>query len=1081
MKFITIRIKDIKMTTKHFLILFLLALYANSLLSCVDTQKADTNAESNRKNISFKTDEGTWMNVDISPDGQTILFDLLGDIYTIPVKGGEAKRIRGNNSWDLAPRFSPDGNKIAFISDFTGGEHQICFMNSDGTNPKQISDELSAHGAPCWSPDGKYIIGNKDFNDGSPLKKYSSEGLSPVEMNKDFGWFGPVYSKSTSDIYFSQNDQKGVLQIFKMNEKDSISQITHSGELNCLRPQLSNNGKWLAYGLKEKNKSWENIDTPIGKTSLMIRDLQTGVERKLLENIENVRLGIIDTPKDIMPGYTFTPDNESIIIAFNGKIHSVNISTGLSNMIPFSVEVSKDLVKPFQLKNHISLDSLKIKQIKETSFSPNGKLVAFSAIGKLWLHDLNNGETIRLTNSSINEFTPKFSPDGKTIIYGTWSDKDKGAIRIYNFEEKESKKITAVPGFYINPTWSPDGLKIAYIASLGKDKNYEDLIDSKELGVYLSNITNEPALRIADYQRIDAENILAFSPLYFDNKGEKIFFTENGENSVNKFTCINLIDKSTSTVMEVHPSINYISPSFDGKSALLVGKYDLYLYENLDKIKAKEVLSYEDIFGANPKVNTLSKSGATFVEWQKDGSILWNFTNEIYKWKLGYKEPNLLSKINLYVKKPTPSVKKIAYTNARIVTMDNNKVIENGYMIVEAGRIKKIGKASEFKDSKDIIKIDLSGKTIIPGLVDVHAHFHYGRNNTFTDTKPEYVANLAYGVTTIFDPASFTVKAFSLAEMVESGEIIGPRVFSTGAGVLSNEYNWGHVQIDSYQDAKRVVEQLKKSGAIMIKSYTQPTREIRKWLVQAANESGIGVTLESGLNQMLYYTGIVDGHNSIEHEYLYMPIYNDVIQFYAQSGVQITTTFITDDAEDILYGSEGFKPDNKLKRYRNPKRLEKYKTKSSGNFNYSFVQTAKDLKKVINAGGLVSVGSHGEMSGLGMHWEMWYLAMGGLSPDQVLKAGTITAAKKIGLDEEIGSIERGKIADFLILNTNPLNNIRNTADIKYVVKEGTIYDAESMTQLYPNYKILPKQDWITDQDYEKQKTQLPEKLSINLK
>ncbi len=90
--------------------------------------------------ISFETSEGTWMNVDVSPDGETIVFDLLGDIYTIPITGGAATRITSGPAFNIQPRFSPDGSKIAYISD-RGGNNNIWVMDSDGTGRRQVSKE----------------------------------------------------------------------------------------------------------------------------------------------------------------------------------------------------------------------------------------------------------------------------------------------------------------------------------------------------------------------------------------------------------------------------------------------------------------------------------------------------------------------------------------------------------------------------------------------------------------------------------------------------------------------------------------------------------------------------------------------------------------------------------------------------------------------------------------------------------------------------------------------------------------------------------------------------------------------------
>src|SRR5215475_1910808 len=125
-----------------------------------DEKKLALPLKSDRK-IEFTTDEGTWLSLDVSPDGKTIVFELLGDIYTLPIEGGQAKLVSGGMAFDSQPRFSPDGKWIAFLSDREGSDN-VWIMHSDGTDPKQVSkDPGSDFVSPSWAPDGKYIFVSK--------------------------------------------------------------------------------------------------------------------------------------------------------------------------------------------------------------------------------------------------------------------------------------------------------------------------------------------------------------------------------------------------------------------------------------------------------------------------------------------------------------------------------------------------------------------------------------------------------------------------------------------------------------------------------------------------------------------------------------------------------------------------------------------------------------------------------------------------------------------------------------------------------------------------------------------------------
>lgn len=129
-----------------------------------DAPKWDVmNPPGDSREIDINVESGTWMSLDVSPDGKTIAFDLLGDIYTMPASGGTATNIASGMAWEIQPRFSPDGTKIAFTSDRAGGDN-IWVMDVDGSNHKQITKEsFRLMNNPTWSPDGKYIAAKKHF------------------------------------------------------------------------------------------------------------------------------------------------------------------------------------------------------------------------------------------------------------------------------------------------------------------------------------------------------------------------------------------------------------------------------------------------------------------------------------------------------------------------------------------------------------------------------------------------------------------------------------------------------------------------------------------------------------------------------------------------------------------------------------------------------------------------------------------------------------------------------------------------------------------------------------------------------
>ena len=177
----------------------------------------------------------------------------------------------------------------------------------------------------------------------------------------------------------------------------------------------------------------------------------------------------------------------------------------------------------------------------------------------------------------------------------------------------------------------------------------------------------------------------------------------------------------------------------------------------------------------------------------------------------------------------------VAYVGARVVTMKGDEVLERATILVDGDRIRSIGPADPLAIPTQAKVVDLAGKTIIPGLFDEHAHLHYSTLDVFPQRPWKYLANLAYGVTTTHDPSASTHEVFTQSEMVETGAIVGPRIFSTGY-ILYGADSPGRAIVNSLEDARRHLRRMKALGAFTVKSYMQPKREQRQWVIQAARE-----------------------------------------------------------------------------------------------------------------------------------------------------------------------------------------------------------------------------------------------------
>ena len=444
------------------------------------------------------------------------------------------------------------------------------------------------------------------------------------------------------------------------------------------------------------------------------------------------------------------------------------------------------------------------------------------------------------------------------------------------------------------------------------------------------------------------------------------------------------------------------------------------------------------------------------LNWDADGETLsWAVTNHFYRIDrddvLEAEGSELKpSEVSITLSAPRHTASgRVALRGARIVTMRGDEILPQGDIVVENHRIMAVGRSGDIPIPDDAQVFDVAGKTIVPGLIDVHDHLRPVR-----DIIPErawsLAAHLAYGVTTGFDPSADNQAIFTYAEMVEAGELTGQRIFSTGSAM-----NVSAARIDSLEDARNIVRQYKKLGAIAIKEYLQPRRIQRQWLMMAAREEGLNATADGGNHLAFDMTHVLDGFTGFEHSIPAVPVYRDVIELMARGKTYYCPTLVVDlvgpQGEYYFRQKTDLHADAKLRRFVPHEEIDR-KTRRrllALEEDYRFVLASEAAAATIRQGGSAVVGGHGEEQGLATHWELWMFEMGGLTPLEALRAATLAGAEAIGLEADLGSIEPGKIADLVVLNENPLENIRHSTDILYVMNNGELFEGETLDQLWP--------------------------------
>ncbi len=1047
------------------------------IFSCIngqekkDSKKWDvSNPDGPYKQISFSTNEGTWMNVDMSPDGKEIVFDLLGDIYIMPATGGEAKVLRSGHAFEVQPRFSPDGKKILFTSDAAGGDN-IWVMDKDGTHAKQITKEnFRLLNNAAWLPDGEYIVAKKHFTSTRSLGAgemwlYHTSGGSGLQLtarkNDQQDVNEPCVSPDGRYVYFSEdmypggsfqynkdpNDQIFVIRRFD-RDKGTIENVT-GGAGGAVRPQISHNGKTLAF-----------IKRIRAKTVLHLRNLETGDEWPIYDQLTKDQQEAWSV-FGLYTNYAWTPDDKQIIIWSNGKIRKVDID-GVNKVtdIPFSCNVKQRVYDAVRFQQELNPSVFTANVIRHATTSPDGKWLVFNAVGYLWKKELPSGKPQRMTNSIDFEFEPSFSSDGKTLLFTTWNDSATGAIWKLNMQgQPKPVKITKAKGIYRMPSFSPDGKWIVF------RKQADDAVlgpaGTAEPGTYMMGAdgSNEKlVVTRGDQPR-------------FNNAGDRIYYQAGGGASKTYASC--KLDGSDERVHLKSAYGNQFILSPDEKWIAFIDLWEVYVAAFPKTGKTVDIGSGTKDF----PVKIVSKDAGINLHWSADNKRLhYTLGNQYYTINLDERFDFIANKPDSAFKIPEKGIDVglevtvdkpkgiIAFTNARIITMKGDEVIENGTVVVEGNLIKEVGRNVTIPAGAK--QVDCSGKTILPGFIDAHGHCGHFRSGVTPQKHYPYYANLAYGVTTMHDPSANTETVFGQSELIKAGLMTGPRIFSTGTVLYGADGDFKAV-INSIDDARSALRRTKAYGAFSVKSYNQPRRDQRQMIIQAARELEMEVVPEGGSTFYHNTTMILDGHTTIEHNLPVAPLFDDVIQLWKNARTAYTPTLIVNFAgmsgEYYWYQHANVWENERLMRF-TPRNVLDPRSRHremipDDEYEIGHILTSRSAKKLMDAGVKVNMGAHGQLNGLGAHWEIWMMQQGGMTNFQALQTATINPAISLGLDKWIGSLEAGKLADIIVMDKNPLENIRNTESIRYTMVNGRLYDAAQMNEIGNYSKPRTKFYW----------------------
>ncbi len=1160
------------------------------------------------RKAKFTATEATWMSLDVSLDGQTIVFDLLGDLYTMPIAGGKATRITEGMAFDAQPRFSPDGESVVFVSDRSGGDN-VWTMRLDFTDTTQITQgNTSLYVSPEWMPDGEHVIVSRSTGLGgaAKLQMYHVKRRSPLPVIRGpttFKTVGAAVSIDGQHVWYagrSRDWQYNALfpqyQLYRYDRKTGTSTRFTNRYGSGFRPAISPDNKWLVYGTREN-----------AETGLRKRNLETGAEDWLAYPVQRDEMES-RAPLDVLPGYSFTPDSRAVVVAYGGKMWRVPMDGGEAVNIPFEADVAVDIGPEVKFSYQVDTSAaVTARQIRHPVASPSGNRIAFTAFDRIWIKDMPDGAARRLTDADVGEYHPVWSRDGAWVAFVTWDDSAGGHIvKRMADGSGQTQTLTTTAALYYNLAWSPDGQRIVatrgaarelkkapdvffgplggqfvWVPASGGDVTLIAPTGSRDVAHFR---TDEPD-RIYAYSR--AEGLVSFRWDGTDVKqhlrvrgslppgGIGLLHPTEWEMLPRRVFPVPKMDQSEATLeggRQPPPAgLVMISPA-GGRAVAQVGS-QIYAIDIPEVGGPVPTISVANPNSAPVLVRKMTDVGGEFPSWSPDGNrVHWAIGNALFTYDLSRVETledstaqdardkvaealrvrsivdslkatrgvvdslkkasqpvpdSLESKLNgliadsvevradslirvaaeararaaairgradsvragldsaradtvLYTPRESP-IKvtlprdvprgSVVLRGGRVLTMKDHEIIENADVVVTDNRIVAVG----VRDSVDVPEgaqvIDVSGKTIVPGFVDTHYHPQWLVPEIHVEQTWQYLTNLAFGVTTTRDPQTGSTDVLSYQDRIETGGMLGPRIYSTGPGVFITE------NIRDDDQAKTVLRRYSKYyDTKTLKMYMSGNRQQRQWIIQAAKELELMPTTEGGLDFKLDLTHAIDGYSGIEHALPIAPIYDDVVQLFKASQTTNSPTLLVSYGgpfgENYFYTKERPHDNAKLRRFA-PHESVDARTRRRGpgaggspgqagwflDEEYVFSKHAEFVKNLLADSARAAVGSHGQLQGLGYHWELWAMASGGASTHDALRAATIYGAEAIGLAKDLGTVEAGKLADILVLDEDPLADIRNSVSLRYVMKNGRLYDGDSLDEVWPRQRPLPTLQW----------------------
>ncbi len=994
------------------------------------------------RTIEFETTEVTAADVTLSPDGQWLIFTMLGHLFRLPVEGGTAEQLTFGPYYDTDPVFSPDGTRVAFVSDRDGSEGNVFVLELATREITQVTHEPRAV-RPTWTPNGQAIVYLRFVPEAAhywrsnwgpipslvrrvPLSGAEPETLSapPREIRSLFylpdgrlAWTvlerKPESARVTTRIeVMSPQGRLSTLRLLEGIGDRVVASPTGDG-LYCRRPLP--------------------LHRAVAPEHLLFLPLADGTEEFIVP-VSGSGRGFGSGRWYWGPRFAVAADNKTLYVGDAGRLWKIALPGGAREPIAFRAQVKleiQDPVAPPKWAAPAVGNSAPPRSVLWPRLSPDGRRLVFWAAGYLWQQSLEGGQAPlrpgiggqaqprtgwygaqRLFEGSAFEQHPAFSPDGRQLAFVRY-EYGKREVRVFDLESRQTRM--AASGRTYTPSWSPDGQRLVFAEWGGG-----------AFGVVSVNLSDSKKDKLAHIGYWSSRP-------HFSADGQSLYFTTNttGIGTLYRLPLKDNVKPKPVTKLARHLSDGLVSP--DGKWLAFRRNSEIWVAR-----LSKEAVKEEDI-------RRLSTEGGRNFSFTPDGSaLLYSVGNRVWRHPIEGGRRREIS-IRLELSRPTPP--PLLVQRVRVLNSETGAFGPETSLFIEQGRIRWIGSERGRTLPHETVILDAGGRFAIPGLFDLHMHFFGGGA-----TNQE--AYLAYGVTSVRNPGGHLAWQNALADRAEATSNPAPRCFFSGDFFEGSHPSSGdfYLLIHNEEEARVYVRRWKEHGAHFIKAYHTLPWPLARAVAKEARRLGLPV-VGHGDHVEGITKGVTLGYAFLEHTNWPNRLYDDVLQMLAVAGTRWVPTLAIKGGNPLLLRDEPERLANaKLRAFAPEQEIHEaqmwHKAVDKNVLRGSRFEQLAAIRAAHRRGVKLQVGTDsgvpGIFHGASLHWEMEHFVQAGLPPLEVLRIATQEAAAAVGAEDELGTLEPGKLADLVLLDANPLEDIRNTQTIWRVIKGGWLFDPDKL-------------------------------------